>query len=131
MDPIADMLTRIRNGIGAQHTKVDMPHSKVKGEIARILKEEGFISNFNVKTDEISGHKTLRVVLRFGVNGESAITHISRVSLPSRRVYSPKKEIPKVLGGLGINILSTSRGLMTGKAARRANVGGEVMCNVY
>ncbi len=131
MDPIADMLTRIRNGIGAQHTKVDMPHSKVKGEIARILKEEGFISNFNVKTDEISGHKTLRVVLRFGVNGESAITHISRVSLPSRRVYSPKKEIPKVLGGLGINILSTSQGLMTGKAARRANVGGEVMCNVY
>jgi small subunit ribosomal protein S8 len=131
MDPIADMLTRIRNGIGAQHTKVDMPHSKVKGEIARILKEEGFISNFNVKTDEVSGHKTLRVVLRFGVNGESAITHISRVSLPSRRVYSPKKEIPKVLGGLGINILSTSQGLMTGKAARRANVGGEVMCNVY
>ena len=131
MDPIADMLTRIRNGIGAQHTKVDMPHSKVKGEIARILKEEGFISNFNVKTDEVTGHKTLRVVLRFGVNGESAITHISRVSLPSRRVYSPKKEIPKVLGGLGINILSTSQGLMTGKAARRANVGGEVMCNVY
>jgi small subunit ribosomal protein S8 len=131
MDPIADMLTRIRNGIGAQHTKVDMPHSKVKGEIARILKEEGFISNFNVKTDEVSGHKTLRVVLRFGANGESAITHISRVSLPSRRVYSPKKEIPKVLGGLGINILSTSQGLMTGKAARRANVGGEVMCNVY
>ncbi len=131
MDPIADMLTRIRNGIGAQHTKVDMPHSKVKGEIARILKEEGFISNFSVKTDEISGHKTLRVVLRFGANGESAITHISRVSLPSRRVYSPKKEIPKVLGGLGINILSTSQGLMTGKAARRANVGGEVMCNVY
>ncbi len=131
MDPIADMLTRIRNGIGAQHTKVDMPHSKVKGEIARILKEEGFISNFNVKTDEVSGHKTLRVFLRFGANGESAITHISRVSLPSRRVYSPKKEIPKVLGGLGINILSTSQGLMTGKAARRANVGGEVMCNVY
>ncbi len=131
MDPIADMLTRIRNGIGAQHTKVDMPHSKVKGEIARILKEEGFISNFNVKTDEVSGHKTLRIFLRFGANGESAITHISRVSLPSRRVYSPKKEIPKVLGGLGINILSTSQGLMTGKAARRANVGGEVMCNVY
>ena len=131
MDPIADMLTRIRNGIGAQHTKVDMPHSKVKGEIARILKEEGFISNFNVKTDEVTGHKTLRVFLRFGANGESAITHISRVSLPSRRVYSPKKEIPKVLGGLGINILSTSQGLMTGKAARRANVGGEVMCNVY
>lgn len=131
MDPIADMLTRIRNGIGAQHTKIDMPHSRIKTEIARILKEEGYITNYNVKTDDETGLKTLRIFLRYGTNGKSAISVIKRVSLPSRRVYSPAKEIQKVLGGLGISILSTSQGVMTGKAARKANVGGEVMCNVY
>ena len=131
MDPIADMLTRIRNGIGAQHTKIDMPHSGIKTEIARILKEEGYITNYNIKTDDVTGLKTLRVFLRYSTNGKSAISVIKRVSLPSRRVYSPAKEIQRVLGGLGISILSTSQGVMTGKAARRANVGGEVMCNVY
>lgn len=131
MDPIADMLTRIRNGIRAAHTKVDVPHSKIKSEIARILKEEGFITNFNVKTDDASGLKTLRIFLRYGANGESAISHLGRVSRPSRRMYSGSKEIQKVLGGLGISILSTSQGLMTGKAARKANIGGEVLCNIY
>lgn len=131
MDPIADMLTRIRNGIGAQHTKVDVPHSRIKCEIARILKEEGFITNFNIKTDDVSGLKTLRIFLRYSANGESAISYLGRVSRPSRRVYAPSKGIQKVLGGLGICILSTSQGMMTGKAARKANIGGEVLCNVY
>lgn len=131
MDPIADMLTRIRNGIGAQHTKIDVPHSRIKSEVARILKEEGYITNFSVKTDEETGHKTLRVFLRYGANGQSAISYIARVSRPSRRIYSPANEIQKVLGGLGISILSTSQGVMTGKAARKAKVGGEVLCNVY
>lgn len=128
-DPIADLLTRIRNAIAAQHPKVDVPHSRLKTEIARILKEEGYITNYSVKQDDHL--KTLRIFLRYGTNGESAISHIHRVSRPSRRVYSPSKQVPKVLGGLGISILTTSQGLMTGKAARKANVGGEVLCTVY
>lgn len=128
-DPIADLLTRIRNAIAAQHPKVDVPHSTLKTEIARILKEEGYIANYTVKADDHV--KTLRIFLRYGTNGESAISHIQRVSRPSRRIYSPSKQIPKVLGGLGITILSTSRGVMTGKSARKSNIGGEVLCNVY
>ncbi|MBS1813016.1 MAG: 30S ribosomal protein S8 [Acidobacteria bacterium] len=128
-DPIADLLTRIRNAIAAQHPKVDVPHSRLKTEVARILKEEGYIANYTVKQDEQL--KTLRIFLRYGTNGESAISHIQRVSRPSRRVYTPSKQVPKVLGGLGISILSTSQGVMTGKAARKANIGGEVLCNVY
>ena len=131
MDPIADLLTRIRNAIGAGHTKVDVPNSRLKIEVARILKEEGYITNYNVKTDDETGHKTLRIFLRYGNDGESAISLIERVSRPSRRVYSPSKQIPRVLGGLGVNILSTSQGVMTGKSARKANLGGEVLCNVY
>ncbi|MBL8204932.1 MAG: 30S ribosomal protein S8 [Blastocatellia bacterium] len=128
-DPIADLLTRIRNAIAAQHPKVDVPHSRLKTEIARILKEEGYITNYTVKTDDHL--KTLRIFLRYGTDGESAISHIQRVSRPSRRVYTPSKQVPKILGGLGINILSTSQGVMTGKSARKANIGGEVLCNVY
>jgi small subunit ribosomal protein S8 len=128
-DPVADLLTRIRNAIAAQHPKVDIPHSRLKTEVARILKEEGYITNYTVKQDDHL--KTLRIFLRYGTNGESAISHIQRVSRPSRRVYAPSKQIPRVLGGLGVNILSTSRGVMTGKAARKANIGGEVLCNVY
>jgi small subunit ribosomal protein S8 len=131
MDPIADMLTRVRNAIGARQTKVDMPASRLKIEIARILKEEGYITNYSLKTAEGSSARTLRIFLRYGPKGESVISHLERVSRPSRRVYVPSTEITKVLGGLGINILSTSRGVMTGKAARRARVGGEVLCNVY
>ena len=130
-DPISDMLTRVRNAIGARHTKVDIPSSRLKIEIARILKEEGYITNYSIKTTEGSHARTLRIFLRYGPKGESVISHIQRVSLPSRRVYVPGKQVAKVLGGLGINILSTSHGVMTGKSARRANIGGEVLCNVY
>jgi small subunit ribosomal protein S8 len=125
------MLTRMRNAIGARHTKVDVPASRLKIEIARILKEEGYITNYSIKTAEGSKARTLRIFLRYGPNGESVISSLQRVSLPSRRVYVPSKEIGKVLGGLGINILSTSRGVMTGKRARKTNVGGEVLCNIY
>jgi small subunit ribosomal protein S8 len=130
-DPIADMLTRLRNGIAAKHTKVDIPASRLKVEIARILKEEGYITNYSIKVTEGTQFRTLRVFLRYGTKGESAISRIERVSRPSRRVYVGGKEVPKVLGGLGINILSTSQGVMTGRAARRVNVGGEVLCSVY
>jgi len=121
----------VRNAIAARHTKVDVPASRLKTEIARILKEEGYITNYSIKTTENSSIRTLRIFLRYGPKGESVITHIQRVSSPSRRVYLPGKEIPKVLGGLGINILSTSHGVMTGKKARQSNIGGEVLCEVY
>jgi small subunit ribosomal protein S8 len=130
-DPIADLLTRIRNAIGARQTKVDIPASRLKIEIARILKEEGYITNYSVKTTEGSNARTLRLFLRYGPKGESVISHLERISRPSRRVYLPSGEIGKVLGGLGINILSTSRGVMTGRQARRARIGGEVLCNIY
>jgi small subunit ribosomal protein S8 len=125
------MLTRVRNAISARHSKVDVPASRLKIEIARILKEEGYITNYSIKTAEGSNARNLRIFLRYGPNGESVISSLQRVSLPSRRVYVPSNEISKVLGGLGINILSTSRGVMTGRQARKANVGGEVLCNVY
>ena len=130
-DPVADLLARIRNAIHARHQKLDVPASKLKLEIARILKEEGYITNYSLKTTEGSNARTLRIFLRYGPKGESVISHIERVSKPSRRVYVPSKEITRVLGGLGVNILSTSQGVMTGKAARRAKVGGEVLCSVY
>jgi small subunit ribosomal protein S8 len=125
------MLTRMRNAIAARHSKVDIPASRLKIEIARILKEEGYVTNYSIKTAEGSNARTLRVFLRYGPNGESVISSLQRVSLPSRRVYVPSKGVTKVLGGLGINILSTSRGVMTGKQARKTHVGGEVLCNIY
>jgi small subunit ribosomal protein S8 len=127
-DPIADMLTRIRNGIGARQQRVEMPSSKMRVEIARILKQEGYISNY--KLAEEGKKKVLRVFLRYGPDGTSIISNLQRVSRPGRRVYVGAREIPRVLGGLGINILTTPRGLMTGKAARKSGVGGEVLCNV-
>jgi small subunit ribosomal protein S8 len=130
-DPIADMLTRMRNAIAARHTKVDLPASRLKIEIARILKEEGYITNYSIKTTEGSHSRMLRIFLRYGTDGESVISRLERVSRPSRRVYVPSKGIQKVLGGLGINILSTSHGVMTGKQARKANIGGEILCSVY
>jgi small subunit ribosomal protein S8 len=130
-DPISDMLTRVRNAIAARHTKADVPASRLKIEIARILKEEGYITNYSIKTGENANIRTLRIFLRYGPKGESVITHIQRVSAPSRRVYLPGKEIPRILGGLGISILSTSQGVMTGKNARKSNIGGEVLCEVY
>jgi small subunit ribosomal protein S8 len=130
-DPIADMLTRIRNAIAARHTKVDLPASRLKIEIARILKEEGYITNYSIKTTEGSNSRMLRIFLRYGTDGESVISRLERVSRPSRRVYVPSTGIQKVLGGLGINILSTSHGVMTGKQARKAKIGGEILCSVY
>lgn len=127
-DPIADMLTRIRNGIRARQQRVDMPSSKLKADIARILKEEGYISNFKV-SDE-GKKKVLKVFLRYGPDGESVISVIERVSKPGRRVYVGSDRIPRVLGGLGVNILTTPRGVMTGKSARKSRLGGEVLCNI-
>src|SRR5580658_9779896 len=122
-DPIADMLTRIRNALAAKHQKVDVPVSKLKLEIARILKEEAFITNYKTMGD--GARRSIRIYLRYGPGGEKIVSKIERVSKPGCRVYSGSGGIPRVLGGLGINILSTSRGLMTDKQARREKVGGE------
>jgi small subunit ribosomal protein S8 len=128
-DPIADMLTRIRNAAQARHAKVDMPSSRLKSDIARILKDEGYISHY--KTSDEEGRSTLTVFMKYGPKGEQVISNIERVSRPGCRVYVSKVEIPKVLGGLGINILTTSHGIMTGKDARKQGFGGELLCNVY
>lgn len=128
-DPIADMLTRIRNAIMAGHSRVDVPGSKLKLEVARILKEEGYINNFVTKGEKPKFD--IRIFLRYDAKGISSITHLSRVSRPGRRVYVGASSIPRVLGGYGVNIVSTSRGLMSGKQARRENVGGEILANVY
>lgn len=128
-DPIADMLTRIRNAIQAKHTRVDVPASRMKGEIARILKEEGYINNFVTKGE--GAQKSIRIFLRYDTKGVSSITHIARVSRPGRRVYVGALQMPRVLGGYGISIVSTSRGLMSAKNARRENIGGELLAEVY
>lgn len=128
-DPIADMLTRIRNAYGAKHQKVDVPISKIKLEIARILKEEGYINNFKVIGD--GARRNIRVYLRYGPRGEQVVSKLERVSKPGCRVYVNSTHIPKVLAGMGVNIISTSRGLMTDKRARREKVGGEILCRVY
>ena len=128
-DPIADLLTRIRNAQQARHTKVDVPMSRVKAAIAGILKSEGYVDD--VAAVDESGRPVLRIQLKYGHRGEKAITGLERVSRPGRRVYCGKNEIPRVLGGLGITILSTPKGVMTGTACRQQGVGGEVLCNVW
>ena len=128
-DPVADMLTRVRNGIRARHARVEMPSSKLKVELARILKDEGYIGNYKVA--EEGKKKVLRINLRYDTEGLSVISALERVSKPGRRVYVGKDEVPKVLGGLGVAILTTPQGVMTGKSARRAGVGGELICNVW
>ncbi len=128
-DPIADMLTRIRNAIAANHSRVDVPGSKLKMEVARILKEEGYINNYVTKGEGIK--YAIRIFLRYDAKGTSSITHLSRVSRPGRRVFVGAMEIPRVLGGYGVNIVSTSKGLMSGKAARKENVGGEILAEIY
>ena len=125
-DPIADMLTRVRNALIAKHQKVDVPASKLKAEIARILREEGYIINF--KLAEEGPMKTIKIYLKYTPANQPAMTHIERVSRPGCRVYVSSKEIPRVLGGLGINILTTPKGVMTGRAARKEGVGGELLC---
>jgi len=128
-DPVADMITRVRNGVRAKVPKVDMPFSKLKVEIARILKDEGYVVNFKVIENGQQG--VLRVYLKYGPGMERVITDLQRVSRPGCRIYCGKDQIPRVYGGLGINILSTSRGLMTGRTAAREGVGGEILCNVW
>lgn len=128
-DPVADLLTRIRNAIHARQQKIDVPASNLKAEIARILKEEGYLSNY--KTTEENGRKVLRLYLKYGSNNDAAITNLARVSRPGCRVYVGHNEIPRVLGGLGINILTTPKGVMTGRAARKSGVGGEILCEVW
>ena len=136
-DPIADMLTRIRNAVTAKHTRVDMPASRLKAEIARILQDEGYISGFKMLDDQVNpvkGNapvKTLRLFLKYGPHGEKLITGIERISRPGRRVYFGRDDVPEVLAGLGTSILTTSRGVMTGRAAVKAGVGGEVLCNIW
>ena len=128
-DPVADFLARIRNALRARHQKVDVPASKLKLEIARILKEEGYISNY--KQTEEDGRKVLRVYLKYGSNNEAVISRVQRVSSPGCRVYVGRNEIPRVLGGMGINILTTPRGVMTGRQARKEGVGGEILCEIW
>ena len=132
-DPIADMLTRIRNAVTAKHTRVDLPASRLKAEIARILQDEGYIQGFKLLEDAAAGAhaRTLRLFLKYGPHGERLITGIERISRPGRRVYFGKEDVPEVLGGLGTSILTTSRGVMTGRAATKAGVGGEVLCNIW
>jgi len=129
-DPIADMLTRIRNGIQAHHDRVELPASKLKVEIARILKSEGFIRNYKTSGDE-KPQGTLRIELKYSDSGEPVIHGIERISRPGRRVYRNKQEIPSVLGGLGLAIVSTSRGVLAGHDAVKNGVGGEVLCQVW
>lgn len=127
-DPIADMLTRIRNAIQARHSRVDIPASNLKVGIAALLKEEGYIGSY--KISEENKKRVLRLNLRYGSDGRNVINVIERVSRPGRRVYVGSERIPRVLGGMGVTILTTSKGLMTGKKARKAGLGGEVLCNV-
>src|SRR5262245_28663499 len=133
-DPIADMLTRIRNAVTAKHTRVDVPASRIKADIARILQGEGYISGYKL-LDEAPGTtaavKTLRLFLKYGPHGEKLITGVQRISRPGRRVYFGKADVPDVLAGLGTSILTTSRGVMTGREAVKAGVGGEVLCNIW
>ncbi len=128
-DPIADMLTRIRNAAKARHARVDMPSSKLKVEIARILKEEGYLSTYKVVDEKAK--KTLRIGLRYTTGKQSIITDLRRVSRPGCRRYVGKGEIRAVVGGMGISIVSTPRGVMTGQSAKKAGVGGELLCEVW
>ncbi|MGE0705751.1 MAG: 30S ribosomal protein S8 [Vicinamibacterales bacterium] len=134
-DPIADMLTRIRNAVGAKHTRVDMPMSRIKADIAQILQDEGYIQGFKVLDGAAEAAPTpsqiLRLFLKYGPRGERLITGVERISRPGRRVYAGRHEVPDVLAGLGTSILTTSRGVMTGRAAVKAGVGGEVLCNIW
>jgi len=133
-DPISDMLTRIRNGVMAGHSQVAMPSSKIKAEIAKILKEEGFIENFEVADGEQVGFKVLRLKIKYvGERRERrpVISGLERVSRPGRRIYTKKQDIPWVLSGIGVAILSTPKGVMTGQRARQLGVGGEILCKVW
>jgi small subunit ribosomal protein S8 len=128
-DPIADMLTRIRNGSTARHSVVEIPSSRMKVEIARLMTEQGYVTGYDVAKGEHG--QVIRVELKYGKNRERVISGIKRVSKPGRRVYAKKESLPKVLGGLGTAIISTSRGLVTSAEARKLGLGGEVICFIW
>ena len=128
-DPIADMLTRIRNASMVSHPTVEMPSSKLKVELAKLLKEEGFITDYNVK--EVGKFKVLEITLKYDASNKPVISKLERISKPGLRNYSKAKNLPQVLGGMGIAIVSTSKGLLTDRKARKENIGGEVLCYVY
>ena len=128
-DPISDMLTRIRNGLAARHHKVDIPGSKVKIEIARILKEQGYVANYRVANDDKK--QTVKVYLKYRPDRSPVISELKRISKPGRRVYADSNSIPRIIGGMGVCIMTTSKGVMTGKEAGKQGVGGEVLCTVY
>ncbi|WXR60482.1 30S ribosomal protein S8 [Peptostreptococcaceae bacterium AGR-M142] len=128
-DPIADMLTRVRNANSVKHESLEVPASNIKKEIARILLEEGFIKGYDVIEDGKQG--IIKIQLKYGRNGEKVISGIKRISKPGMRVYAGKEDVPKVLNGLGISIVSTSKGIITDREARKQNVGGEVICYVW
>ena len=135
-DPISDMIARIRNAVTAKQTRVDLPASKLKAEIARILQDEGYIQGYRLvdvpaEKEGRQPRQAIRIFLKYGPHGERVISGLERISRPGRRVYLGVDDVPSVLGGLGTAILTTSRGVMTGRAARKAGVGGEVLCNVW
>ena len=130
-DPIADMLTRIRNANSARHAEVRVPASRLKLELARVLKDEGYIASFEVEKNEEFAGETLRIQFKTRPDRQRVISGVKRISRPGLRVYARKTEIPRVLGGLGVAILSTSQGVMSGRQALRAGVGGEVLCYVW
>lgn len=127
-DPIADLLTRIRNAIGARHEMVNIPASKMKLEIVRILKDEGYISNYTETPDKVQG--SIRVHLRYAPGRVSVISTLTRISRPGCRIYADKAQIPKVMGGMGVCVVSTSQGVMSGKQAQEKGLGGEVLCSI-
>ena len=129
-DPVADMLTRIRNANKALHETVEMPNSRLKEEIARILKEEGYVRNYRVEQDA-RPYKVLVIELKYGRGRERVLTGLKRISKPGRRIYAGKDALPRVLGGMGVAIMSTSSGVMTGRSAEEKGVGGEVICFVW
>jgi len=128
-DPLADMLTRIRNGVKAEFDSVDIPLSKLKVGVAKVLKEEGYVNDYHIIDQGVQG--TLKVDLKYGPNSELVITGIRRISKPGLRQYKKSSNIPKVMSGLGVGILSTSQGVMTDREARKLNVGGELLCEVW
>ncbi len=128
-DPITDLLNRLRNAMRSGHDRVDIPASRVKENLVKVLAEEGFIDSY--RRVEEKPRPVLRVLLKYGPDGEPVVNGLERVSRPGRRVYAAAKDIPEVLGGLGVSILSTSRGILTGRQAREAKLGGEILCNVW
>ncbi|HXM77483.1 MAG TPA: 30S ribosomal protein S8 [Thermoanaerobaculia bacterium] len=128
-DPISDLLNRLRNGMRAGHERVEMPASRLREDLLRVLADEGYIASY--RRVEEKGRPLLRVGLKYDPEGEPIVTGLERVSRPGRRVYAASKEIPEVLGGLGISIVSTSKGIVTGRAARESRLGGEILCNIW